>query len=134
MRLPFQSPDGVRRFLAARSERDVFVVIEQQGRIVGNGGLHRFDGRRDHAAMLGMGVHDDFTRRGIGTAILHALLDAADNWLALKRIELSVFVDNEVAVALYRKHGFQIEGTARALAFRDGAYVDAHMMARLRGL
>jgi L-phenylalanine/L-methionine N-acetyltransferase len=33
-------------------------------------------------------------------------------------------------VALYRKHGFVIEGTHRGFALRDGLYFDAHAMAR----
>jgi putative acetyltransferase len=33
-------------------------------------------------------------------------------------------------VALYRKFGFDVEGTARRYALRDGALVDAFMMAR----
>ena len=33
-----------------------------------------------------------------------------------------------------KKFGFEIEGTRRAAAFRDGAFVDDHVMARLRGL
>jgi L-phenylalanine/L-methionine N-acetyltransferase len=42
-----------------------------------------------------------------------------------------VYTDNLAAVHLYRKFGFAIEGTCRAYAFRDGAYVDAYQMARL---
>jgi putative acetyltransferase len=47
------------------------------------------------------------------------------------RLELNVYVDNEPAIALYRKFGFEIEGTNRAFALRDGVYVDSHAMARL---
>ena len=39
--------------------------------------------------------------------------------------------DNDAAIALYRKFGFEIEGTHRAYALRDGAYVDVHAMSRL---
>ena len=49
----------------------------------------------------------------------------------LLRLELVVFVDNEAAIRLYRKHGFVIEGTHRAFALRKGAFVDAYAMARL---
>ena len=47
------------------------------------------------------------------------------------RLELTVYVDNARAIALYRKFGFEVEGTHRAYALRDGAYVDALCMARL---
>lgn len=96
------------------------------------GGLQRFAGRQAHAAGLGMGVHDAFTGRGIGAALIGAMLDAADNWLALRRIELTVFPDNAPAIRLYERHGFVREGLKRQDAFRAGAYVDSLLMARLR--
>jgi hypothetical protein len=39
---------------------------------------------------------------------------------------------NAIAIALYEKFGFEVEGTHRRLAFRDGEYVDAYSMARLK--
>jgi putative acetyltransferase len=59
-----------------------------------------------------------------------AILDLADNWLMLKRVELSVFVDNEPALALYRSFGFVVEGTKKFAAIRNGAYMDEYLMAR----
>jgi putative acetyltransferase len=61
-----------------------------------------------------------------------AMIDLADNWLGIHRIELSVYTDNAPAVHLYEKFGFAIEGTARQFALRGGEYVDAYYMARLR--
>ena len=66
-----------------------------------------------------MCVHDEFQRRGIGAALLAALIEAADRWFNLRRLELTVYVDNEPAIALYTKFGFVIEGTRRADAFRE---------------
>ncbi len=60
------------------------------------------------------------------------MVDLADNWLGLTRLDLRVYVDNVPAITLYRKFGFEIEGTHQRFAFRDGEYVDAHVMARLR--
>ena len=79
-----------------------------------------------------MGVHDDFQGRGVGTALMKAALDLADNWLNLKRVELTVFTDNARAVYLYEKLGFAVEGTHRAHAFRNGEYVDSYSMARIK--
>ena len=56
----------------------------------------------------------------------------ADNWLNLRRLELAVYVDNEPGIRLYRKFGFEIEGTRRGDAFRDGKFVDSFAMARWR--
>ena len=88
--------------------------------------------RRRHAASIGMTVHDAWAGRGVGTAPMAAAVDLADNWLNLRRIELTVYVDNEPAIRLYRRFGFEVEGTAIGYSFRDGEFVDAHMMARLR--
>jgi putative acetyltransferase len=52
---------------------------------------------------------------------MEAILDIADNWLKLKRVELSVFTDNEPAIALYKKMGFVVEGTKKYSAVRRGA-------------
>ena len=102
------------------------------GQIAGSAGFNRYKGRRSHAAGIGLGVHDDFQGRGLGTALLAALIDAADNWHAIKRLELTVFTDNTRAIRLYERFGFEAEGVQRAFAFRAGQYVDALGMARVR--
>jgi putative acetyltransferase len=68
----------------------------------------------------------------VGTTLMEAAVDLAENWLNIGRIELEVFTDNVAALALYQKFGFVIEGTLRDFAFRDGRYVDSYLMARLR--
>ena len=112
---------------------DVALVALIDGRVVGQLGFNRFEGRRSHAGAFGMAVHDDFVGRGVGTALMQALIDQADKWLGLKRLELTVFADNARAIALYERFGFEREGTLRAYAFRDGALIDALAMARVKG-
>jgi len=68
----------------------------------------------------------------VGSALVAAVVDLADNWLNIKRIELEVYTDNEAAIHLYEKFDFAIEGTKRKYAFREGEYVDTHVMARVR--
>ena len=97
-------------------------------------GLHSMgrSARRRHVGYIGMAVRDDWHGRGVGSALMAAIVDVADNWLGYRRLELTVYTDNAVAFALYRKFGFETEGTLREYAFRDGRYVDAYTMARLR--
>ena len=63
---------------------------------------------------------------------MEAALDLADNWLNLTRVELTVYTDNAAGIALYEKFGFGIEGTHPRFAFRNGEYVSAYSMGRIR--
>lgn len=87
--------------------------------------------RRRHVATFGMGVDAHYHGRGVGSQLLTAITDLCDNWLNIRRIELTVFTDNTAALALYRKFGFEIEGTSPCFAVRDGQFVDAHHMGRV---
>lgn len=133
LQLPFPSAELWRKRIADLLPDDILLVAEVGGEVVGNAGLHANGrGRRRHVANVGMSVHDDWQGRGVGTALLAALIDVADNWLNYHRLRLEVYTDNAAAIALYRKFGFEVEGTLREDAFRDGRYVDAFMMGRLR--
>ncbi len=133
LQLPFRSVETWRGRLSTADPLVHGLVAELDGRVVGSLTLHvEANPRRRHTGGLGMGVHDDYQGRGVGSALVAAALDLADNWLGLERLELTVFVDNAPAIALYKKFGFEIEGTARRFAWRNGAYVDAYTMARLR--
>ena len=69
------------------------------GKVVGSLGLDRFEGRRAHVGAFGMAVHDDFAGLGVGTALMQAMIDQADRWLGLIRLELTVWADNVRAIA-----------------------------------
>jgi L-phenylalanine/L-methionine N-acetyltransferase len=134
LQLPLQPAEAWRKRLAEPPEGLFMLVACVEGEVIGNLGLETSPNRprMRHVGSLGMAVRDDWQGKGVGTALMRAALDLADNWLNLTRIELSVYVDNPAAVALYEKFGFEIEGTHRRYAFRNGEYVDAHSMARIR--
>jgi L-phenylalanine/L-methionine N-acetyltransferase len=111
---------------------DLQLVAELNGQVVGSAGLHLAPQlRRRHCAHLGISVDSKAQRQGVGLALMQALCDYADGWAQVLRIELTVFVDNLGAIALYERCGFRVEGTHRAYAMRDGVYADVLAMARL---
>jgi putative acetyltransferase len=131
--LPYTSLDSRQKRHAAGAAWDRQLVAVIEGKVIGSIGLHRADGpRRAHTAAIGMGVHDAYAGRGVGSALMAAIIDLADNWLNLRRLELTVYADNARAIALYDRFGFAREGLCRDFAWRAGAYVDAVAMARLR--
>ncbi len=132
LQLPYVSRDQVRDRLENLPDDRHMLVAVVRDRIVGQLGLHPGTGRRAHMASLGMMVHADYQGRGVGTALMAAAVDLAENWLNISRIELTVFCDNESAVALYRKFKFEVEGTLRDYAYQNGRFVDTYLMARIR--
>nr|WP_057925574.1 GNAT family N-acetyltransferase [Burkholderia ambifaria] len=131
---PFPSHEKWQQRLERLREQGVSLVAELDGSVVGHLALHpEQNPRRRHAASLGMMVDASHHGRGIGGRLLAAAIDLAENWLNVTRLELTVFVDNAVAIALYERHGFRIEGEAPDYALRDGAYASVYQMARIKG-
>jgi len=111
---------------------ELFLVAERGGVVVGNAGVQPPQHvRRRHTAGIGMAVAREAQGQGVGSALMAAIVDWADQWAQLLRLELTVYTDNTAALTLYRKFGFEVEGTHRAYALRQGVYVDAFCMARL---
>jgi putative acetyltransferase len=136
LQLPYPSREMWRKRCADLSDTDYVLVACAGDEIVGHAGLHpasaRNAPRRAHAMWLGLVVRADWHGKGVGTRLMQALVDLADGWLNVFRIELTVFADNARAIALYRRFGFEVEGKHRSYALRGGRYVDAYFMARLR--
>lgn len=133
LQLPYRGLESVRDLLTRNAEGIYGLVAIIDGEVVGMITLQAFSRPRiNHTGEIGMMVRDDWQGKGVGTSMMRAIIDLADRWLNLGRIELKVYTDNEPAIALYRKFGFEIEGTLRKHAFRDGEFVDSYVMARIR--
>jgi RimJ/RimL family protein N-acetyltransferase len=123
-----------RQFIADRRAEDnsLFLVAEALGHIVGALTL-RGGGRRAvrHEAVLGITVAKEWRGRGLGDAMMTRAIEWARRSRVITRIELQVFTSNTVAIHLYQKHGFEIEGRRRKAIFREGEYHDDYVMALL---
>ncbi|MDV5168002.1 GNAT family N-acetyltransferase [Photobacterium rosenbergii] len=133
LQLPHPSLELWRQRLEDLPSNVYSLLAEIDGKIVGQAGMAiEQNPRRRHVAGFGMAVHDDYQGKGVGTALLTELVDLAENWIGVTRIELTVYTDNAAAIALYERLGFVIEGTSRNYALRNGEYVDVYQMARLK--
>ena len=134
LQLPYPSREYWRRRLTENIDSVYNLVGLIEGRIVGMVGVDTFPNRprRSHAGAIGICVHHDWQGKGVGKALMQAIVDFADNWLNLTRLELEVYADNQSAIRLYERFGFEVEGTLRQHALRDGQFVDSIVMGRLR--
>lgn len=132
LQLPFPSRELWEKRLGPLPEGSYSLVACRDGKVLGQLGLDlRKNPRRRHAATLGLVVSESARRQGVGSALMTGALDLAERWLAVRRIELEVYTDNAAAIGLYRRFGFEIEGTMRQYAFRDGEWADVHVMSRI---
>jgi putative acetyltransferase len=136
LQLPYPTEDTWRSRIAnsnTTTSSDIMLIAQEDGQILGTAGLHTASTaiRRRHCSILGIGVNTEHQGHGVGTALMKALCNYADQWAQILRIELTVYVDNAPAIALYKKFGFVIEGTHRAYSLRGGVYTDTYCMARL---
>ena len=123
---------------AAPDKPDLLLVAELPDahgdlQVVATAGLHPSGPalRRRHVMTLGISVAPEAQGQGVGHALMAAMCDWADRWGQVLRLELTVFVDNPRAIALYQRHGFRQEGRHVGYALRDGAFVDVFSMARM---
>ncbi|TRX75013.1 GNAT family N-acetyltransferase [Pseudomonas mangiferae] len=133
LQLPFPSEEVWTKRLSQPTEHVYKLVACLNGQVVGQLTVEtNTRPRRRHVAGFGMGVAPQAQRRGVGSRLMEAMIELCDGWLNVERIEMTVFVDNQAALALYIKYGFVVEGTSKRYALREGVYVDVHHMARLR--
>jgi len=81
------------------------------GHIVGSAGVCAVRSRRkdDHRARFGISILKEYWGMGIGLALMDASVDCARQ-AGYTQLELEVVADNERAVSLYRRAGFEEYG------------------------
>ena len=110
----------------------VLVVQIFDGTYLGNIGLHQIDQRVGRATLgIVIGKKEEWGK-GYGTDALCALLDFSFNTLNLQKVDLMVKENNERAIHLYRKCGFNEVGRLPRHEYRGGKYIDMLWMSVLR--
>jgi RimJ/RimL family protein N-acetyltransferase len=131
--LPFSLSQEERWFEAVQervqSGDEVLLAIETEGGVhIGNVDLRAINWKDRHAE-LGIVIGEkSYWGHGYGTDTVRTMLRLAFEEMNLHRVFLRVDADNERGIRCYERVGFQREGTLRHAAFREGAYVDQHVM------
>ena len=129
--------EGHLRWLAAvraRGDRQEFMIVDRaSGRSVGTIGLSQID-RKHQRAEYGVLIGEaDARGKGLASEASRLLLDYAFTTLGLNRVYLHVFPENEAAVRLYERVGFEREGLLRRHLYKNGRFRDVIVMAVVRG-
>jgi ribosomal protein S18 acetylase RimI-like enzyme len=127
--------DSVASRLRAVPEGHFAVGAFDGGRMTGQAGFVRHEGRKERHKGFIWGVYVSPAARGCGvaTAMLTMIVERARSYPDLEQISLSVAVPQEPARRLYRALGFEVYGHERHALKVGATYVDEeHMVLWLR--
>jgi RimJ/RimL family protein N-acetyltransferase len=109
-----------------KSYNSTIVIAEEDKQLIGYliamGGNAK---RNKHFVYLVIGVIAEYRGRGIGQL---------EKWAKeqnIHRLELTVVTQNQAGLQLYKKIGFEIEGTKRQSLYINGKFVDEYCMSKI---
>lgn len=106
----------------------VMIAAKNKDQIIGMVSLKGNQKKRlKHHANLGISVLKDYWNLGIGTNLMAAAIGYAVE-TDLEIIDLEVVTDNDAAIALYEKFGFEIIGKYDNFLKIDDYYLDVYLM------
>lgn len=127
------TPDELRKQIERICQQNNSTIFVAENDRVLAGYLFAIGGstvRTMHSAYIVIGLAERHRGQGIGTALFQQL----DEWAKKKRIsrlELTAVTENQAGVALYKKSGFEIEGTKRNSLIINGTFYDEYYMSKL---
>ena len=110
--------------------RRPWIALTEDGKIAGHVDLRaRVEKVSAHRALLGMGVHRDHRRQGLGAMLVDVVFDWAKTE-GIDWIDLDVLSVNTPAIALYRRCGFTLVGEMPDMFRIDGESLGHTLMTR----
>jgi L-amino acid N-acyltransferase YncA len=125
------TPEEMAERMAASQARHAWLVLEEDGRVVGYAYANRFSARPAYRWSVEVSIYLERGRRrgGGGRRLYEALLDrlAARGY---RRAMAGMSLPNEASVAFHHALGFKPVGVYREVGWKDGAWHDVAWVQR----
>jgi putative acetyltransferase len=105
-----------------------FLVAKCCERLVGFVGIHRRGGLMSHIGEIGISVHPDYQRRGIGTKLLMTAVELTRKE-GFERLEADTLENNKPMIKIAGKVGFRLEGVRKMRIKKNGKYLNEALLA-----
>ena len=107
------------------SQKLVQLLAVADNRIIGISGIEPKDRVESHIASFGISVAHDWRGLGIGSKLMQSVFDEAQIQLpTVEIVTLGAFANNETAIGMYQKFGFQEFGRLPRGIIHRGNHVD----------
>ena len=112
-----------------KSQNQILFVAEVDSKIVGTASYTTSNIKRlSHRGSIGLCVQKKFWNQGIATSFMEHLIKFGKEEAEAKIISLGVRSDNQVAIHLYKKFGFEKIGTFEGYYEIDNELIDVDSM------
>jgi phosphinothricin acetyltransferase len=118
-------------FYAAKLPRHRHVAVDSAGRVLGWVAASRVSDRCAYAGVVehSVYVHPDARGRGVGAALLDALIDSTEA-AGIWTIQSGIFPENTASLALHERAGFRVVGTRERIGRHRGVWRDVVLIER----
>lgn len=115
------------------SDNQLLLVAVVEEQIVGSASVRTSEEKRvSHIGEVGISLLKDYWGIGLGSVLLEELMDWSQQTEKIRRLELTVQKQNERAIHLYEKFGFQTEAVmTRGASGDDGRFLDVLLMSKM---
>lgn len=108
------------------------LAVDIGGKAVGSCGIEVGEGVGQRTGQIGYWIGERYWDRGIGTAVVAALVDYAWDAFNVDRLQAEVFAWNRASARVLEKNHFHLEGTRRNAIFKDDQLIDEWMYVLFR--
>lgn len=120
----------IKRFNDAKGK--VYLVAEINKEVLGFISFDNWDTRRtEHTGLFSVFIRRKYRGAGIGLTLVNSLLEWGKDNPINKKLSLAVFSTNKIAIRLYKKLGFKVEGRCPKDMIINGKYVDSILMYKM---
>ena len=128
---PF-SKESLTKFLQVEEPNKTFGIYSNEvNQLVGSIAIYNVN-QQNLNCEVGLVISEKDQGNGFGKESMQLIVDFIFNYLPMEKIKLDVFSFNKKAIRLYKKIGFQHEGTLKNELFRFGEFHDIELFALLR--
>ena len=124
---PKEMPEWETWFYAHNKDNHPLYVAElPDGTVAGYGSLSPYREKEAYRSTVELSVYirNDLRRRGIGNALMEALLEDASADPITHAVVSVITGGNTPSIRLHEKFGFTYGGTVREVGFKHGTYLD----------
>ena len=129
---PYTPADGetyIRSMLAADEDKTFAFAITVDDRAIGSIGVFRRENIHFRTAELGYYIGEPYWGKGYATSAVKQVCRYVFDHTDILRIFAEPFARNAASCRVLKKAGFQLEGTLRSNAVKNGAVLDMKLYA-----